>query len=141
MTNPIPAARRWLGTPFVPRASCRGAGADCLGLIRGLWRDLHGAEPWPIPAYGPDWPRALGDNALQIALQKHLPSLAAPRTGAVLLFRLRAGQTPAHLGLCTGTHFIHAHHTSGTIESPLSTPWRHRIAGAFALIPKPQQEA
>ena len=32
----VMAARGWIGTPYVHQASCRGAGADCLGLIRGV---------------------------------------------------------------------------------------------------------
>ncbi|MEM9842167.1 MAG: peptidase P60, partial [Pseudomonadota bacterium] len=35
----IEAARAWLGTPYRHQASRRGVGADCLGLIRGVWRD------------------------------------------------------------------------------------------------------
>ncbi len=32
----VELARLWLGTPYVHQASTRGAGADCLGLIRGI---------------------------------------------------------------------------------------------------------
>ncbi|MFZ2468534.1 MAG: peptidase, partial [Parvibaculum sedimenti] len=41
----VAAARAWIGTPYRHQASCKGAGADCLGLVRGLWREFHGAEP------------------------------------------------------------------------------------------------
>jgi len=36
----VAAARAWLGTPYRHRASVRGAGCDCLGLLRGVWRAL-----------------------------------------------------------------------------------------------------
>lgn len=37
MQNDIVArARAWIGTPYEHQASCRGAGTDCLGLLRGL---------------------------------------------------------------------------------------------------------
>ena len=33
-------ARRWLGTPYLHQASECGVGADCLGLLRGVWRGV-----------------------------------------------------------------------------------------------------
>jgi len=41
----IAAARAWLGTPYHNQASLRGVGCDCLGLARGVGRDVVGAEP------------------------------------------------------------------------------------------------
>ena len=35
----VAAARGWLGTPYQHQASARGAGAGCLGLLRGIWGD------------------------------------------------------------------------------------------------------
>ena len=48
-------ARRWIGTPYRHQASMIGSGADCLGLVRGVWRNLIGDEPERIPAYTEDW--------------------------------------------------------------------------------------
>ena len=36
----VEIARSWIGTPYEHQASCAGAGADCLGLLRGIWRAL-----------------------------------------------------------------------------------------------------
>ncbi|NCO16648.1 MAG: peptidase, partial [Alphaproteobacteria bacterium] len=41
----VAEARRWIGTPYVHQSSARGAGTDCLGLLRGVWRALYGVEP------------------------------------------------------------------------------------------------
>ena len=41
----VAIARDWIGTPYRNQASMKGAGADCLGLIRGVWRALYGQEP------------------------------------------------------------------------------------------------
>ena len=60
----VAAARGWIGTPYVHQASCKGAGADCLGLVRGVWREILGDEPLKLPAYTPDWSEASGDEAL-----------------------------------------------------------------------------
>ena len=35
----VAAARRWLGTPYHHQATRQGVGADCLGLVRGVWRE------------------------------------------------------------------------------------------------------
>jgi NlpC/P60 family putative phage cell wall peptidase len=45
----IAVARSWLGTPYHDQASLRGVGCDCLGLARGVWREVVGPEPFPIP--------------------------------------------------------------------------------------------
>ncbi|MFS8182119.1 hypothetical protein ACMG4P_11260 [Pseudovibrio denitrificans] len=56
LSNEVVAlARGWLGTPYHHQASVKGAGCDCLGLVRGIWRELYGSEPQEIPAYSPDW--------------------------------------------------------------------------------------
>ena len=49
-TRIIAEARAWIGTPYRHQASLQGVGCDCLGLVRGVWRALHGAEPEATPA-------------------------------------------------------------------------------------------
>jgi len=131
-------ARLWLGTPYCHQASLRGAGADCLGLVRGLWRALHGTDPAGIPPYGPDWAETGRDEALWQALS-HLMRPAGPtlEPGDILLFRMRAASVAKHLGVLTATgpdaRFIHAYSGHGVVESPLSTPWARRIVARFDL--------
>ena len=60
----VRAARGWIGTPYVHQASVRGAGCDCLGLLRGVWRDCLGPEPETVPPYTMDWSEPQGDEAL-----------------------------------------------------------------------------
>jgi len=55
MSAVIEAARGWLGTPYRHQASVKGVGSDCLGLVRGVWREVMGEEPdttppWPLPS-------------------------------------------------------------------------------------------
>ena len=47
----VSEARLWLGTPYVHQMACRGAGCDCLGLVRGVWRGVYGAETKNQQAY------------------------------------------------------------------------------------------
>ena len=51
----LAAAYDWLDTPYQHQASVKGGGCDCLGLIRGIWRDIYGDEPMETPAYTADW--------------------------------------------------------------------------------------
>lgn len=133
----VAEARRWIGTPYVHQASARGAGADCLGLLRGVWRALYGDEPEAVPPYTPDWSEPQGDEVLWQAARRVLiekpPEAGAP--GDVLLFRMRAGTVAKHLGLQgrggTGPSFIHAYSGRGVVESPLSAPWVRRIVARF----------
>ncbi|WP_128253819.1 NlpC/P60 family protein [Falsirhodobacter deserti] len=129
-------ARRWIGTPYVHQGDVRGAGTDCLGLIRGVWRSIAGAEPEPVPAYTMDWSEPSGDDVLMRAAHRWLVRRpdGQPEAGDVLLFRMRAGGVAKHLGIFSGEgRFIHAYTGHGVTESPLSAPWARRIAARFAF--------
>ena len=139
MSGVVLAARRWIGTPYVHQASCRGAGCDCLGLLRGVWRDLHGAEPEPVPAYTADWSEASGEERLWAAAERHLVARPLPEAapGDVLLFRMRDGGVAKHVGLQAETgpvpSFIHAYSGRGVVESALTPPWARRLVARFAF--------
>lgn len=130
-------ARGWIGTPYVHQASCKGAGADCLGLLRGVWRALYGAEPAPLPGYTADWSEASGEERLLAAACRHLtPAEDLPEApGDVLVFRMAPGAVAKHLGILSAAGpqgaFLHAYSGHGVVESPLSAPWRRRIAARF----------
>lgn len=130
-------AQDWLGTPYQHQASCKGAGTDCLGLLRGIWREIYGAEPRNVPAYTPDWSEPTGEEVLLKAATDLLRSVApgAGIAGDVLVFRMRPGAVAKHLGLLAKTGpepaFIHAYSGHGVVLSPLSTPWQHKIAAIF----------
>lgn len=133
----VTAARGWIGTPYVHQAATRGAGCDCLGLLRGLWRELLGAEPEPVPAYSMDWSEPQGEERLWAAVQRHMRAKPPEdvAAGDVLLFRMRRGSVAKHLGLqadiAPRPSFIHAYSGHGVVESPLSGPWRRRIVARF----------
>lgn len=130
------AARGWIGTPYRHGASCRGAGADCLGLVRGVWRELRGPEPAIVPPYGPDWSEAGGEERLWAAAMRYLVprDAGAVAAGDVLLFRMRAGAVAKHLGIATGPcGFVHAYSGHGVIESALTPPWARRVVARFGF--------
>ncbi|MFD1798238.1 peptidase [Paracoccus aurantiacus] len=130
----VAAARLWLGTPYHDQASLRGVGCDCLGLIRGVWRDIVGREALPVPAYPRDWGETGPTEVLAAAAQQVLLPIDVGEAGpgAVVLFRMRAGAIAKHCGILTdGGRFIHAYERLGVIEEPLTPAWRRRIAFAF----------
>jgi NlpC/P60 family putative phage cell wall peptidase len=135
----VTAARGWIGTPYRHQASVKGVGADCLGLVRGVWRCCCGPELEEIPAYAPDWSEAGGAEDLCGALRRWLiaRNTAPPDPGDVLLFRMRDGAVAKHLGIAArgdfGATFIHAFARHGIVESPLSEPWARRIVARFVF--------
>lgn len=134
MSAVVTEARRWVGTPYVHQASVLGAGCDCLGLIRGVWRALHGPEPEKVPAYTADWSEPQGAEVLFAAALRHMrPVEGAWSPGQVLLFRMRDGGVAKHLGVLAGQTFIHAYTGHGVLESPLSAPWRRRVVARFSM--------
>lgn len=135
-TDVVDAAKRWIGTPYRHQASVHGVGTDCLGLIRGVWRELYGAEPVQVPAYTVDWSEASREEALWQAAQEYLkPRSGNAQPGDVILFRMRDGMVAKHLGILTrdGSEptFIHAYQRHGVIESPFSAPWQRRAVSFF----------
>ena len=61
-------AASWIGTPYLHQASVKGAGCDCLGLVRGIWRAALGEEPLPLPPYTPEWGKTSArDTLLEVA--------------------------------------------------------------------------
>jgi len=135
----VGAARCWIGTPYRHQASVKGAGCDCLGLLRGVWREIHGVEPASVPAYTRDWSEPGGEERLWDAARRHLlpKPLEAVAPGDVILFRMRAGSVAKHLGIQAETGpaltFLHAYSGHGVVESPLSGPWARRIVARFAF--------
>ncbi|MFD1882360.1 peptidase [Paracoccus pacificus] len=132
----VALARSWIGTPYVHQASVRGSGADCLGLIRGIWRELFGDEPETPPPYTPDWGEISGHELLLAGALRHLrelPREVPMQPGEVLLFRMRSGAIAKHLGIVAvpNASFVHAYDRHGVVESPLSAPWIAGIVGRF----------
>ena len=68
----VAAARAFLGTPYRHQAATIGAGCDCLGLLRGVWRQLYGSEAGPVPPYRADLRDPLHAGALRAAAERLL---------------------------------------------------------------------
>ncbi|HMT13409.1 MAG TPA: NlpC/P60 family protein [Aestuariivirga sp.] len=134
-------ARGWLGTPYAHQASLKGVGCDCLGLLRGVWREAYGTEPEAPPPYAPDWAEAGADDLLRAAGERHLiavdPAEIGP--GAVLLFRWRPHLPAKHAAIAVSpSRMIHAQEGAVVSEVALSPWWRRRLAHVFRF---PERDA
>lgn len=149
----VAAARAWIGTPYRHQASLRGVGCDCLGLVRGVWRDVYGSDAEVPPAYSPDWAEATGEETLLAAAVRHCRpiTLEEMAPGDLLVFRWRTGLPAKHCGILVAmsscpsdrrsstpsARMVHAYDAAGAVaEGSLADEWRRRIAGVFAF-PEP----
>jgi len=128
----VALAESWIGTPYRHQAATRGVGCDCIGLIRGIWRELYDKEPEAVPAYAPDWAERSGEDRLIKAASRlfgpALP-LSQAEPGDLLLFRWRPDCVAKHAGILVApTHFIHAYEQVAVTRSALVPSWRRRVA-------------
>jgi NlpC/P60 family putative phage cell wall peptidase len=142
----VAAAREWLGTPYHEQASVIGVGCDCLGLARGVWREVVGPEPFLVPSYTRDWgetgPHEVLAEGARTAMIEILPIDAGP--GALILFRMMPRAIAKHVGIMTSeSRFIHAYERLGVIEEALTPAWCRRVAFAFLfpLFSPPKRNA
>jgi NlpC/P60 family putative phage cell wall peptidase len=146
MGDIVRIARTWIGTPYVHQAARRGAGCDCLGLLRGVWAEVSGDPLEPVPPYTSDWSEPQGDEVLWQAVADRLIAKPrdAPQPGDVLVFRMRQGAVAKHVGLQanTGPHatFIHAYQGHGVHESTFSAPWQRRLVARFSTTVRPKDK-
>ncbi|MEM9233272.1 MAG: NlpC/P60 family protein [Pseudomonadota bacterium] len=127
------AASAWLGTPYRHQASAKGQGTDCLGLLRGIWRELLGEEPEKLPPYTPRWTVEIGEPLLEAAQRFLLPAPGhQPCAGQVLLFRMVVSGPVKHCGIAISSgYFIHAYDGRAVTMSRYSRWWTARLEGLF----------
>lgn len=134
----VAIARSWIGTPYCHQASAKGSGTDCLGLLRGIWRELYGNEPERIPAYSINWTeRFHSDYLLEAAARNFEPvETAEQKPGDVLILRMRRFAAAKHAAILADSDLgystiIHAYSGHGVVESAFTPVWRRNIAGIF----------
>jgi NlpC/P60 family putative phage cell wall peptidase len=137
----VALAESWIGTPYRHQGAAKGIGCDCIGLIRGIWRELYGEEPETVPPYAPDWAERSGEDRLTDAALRlfgePLP-FGLAQSGDLLLFRWRPDCVAKHAGILMGpTHFIHAYEQSAVTRSALVPSWRWRIASVHRFPAAP----
>lgn len=137
-------ARRWLGTPWHHQASRCGAGTDCLGLVRGIWRALYGREPYGLP----DYPRTVPVGSPEVILElagRYMAQVPQPqerqgriaaRPGQMLVFRMHRDFPARHLAILSEPQrMIHALSNRAVAETAFSPWWQKRCVAVFAFPP------
>ena len=133
----VASARAWIGTPYQHQASLKGIGCDCLGLLRGVWREVTGSEPEKLPPYSADWAEATGQETLYLGCRRHLHQIdtIAIKPGDVVLFRIFPHGPAKHCGIVAekdgALTLIHARQNKQVNEEPFSIFWRKKLAYAF----------
>jgi NlpC/P60 family putative phage cell wall peptidase len=128
----VQLATQWISTPYRHQGSIKNVGCDCLGLVRGIWRELYGCEPATIPPYSLDWAENGMEDSLLNAARRHFVSADTLLPGMLIVFRWRNDVMAKHLGIYTGEdRFIHAYERGMVTQSPLVPQWKKRIAGIF----------
>lgn len=132
----VAEALTWTGTPYRHQGARKGVGCDCLGLVRGVWRGVYGAEAEVPGPYAADWAETGEGDPLVAAARRHCAERPAPaaEAGDLLLFRLRPRLPARHCGIALSqSHFLHAYQGHAVISSPLDPHWRRRLCGVFTF--------
>lgn len=137
----VAEARKWLGTPYIHQASKCQIGTDCLGLIRGVYRALCGAEAEIPPAYERVATAHDGETLWEAAQRHLLPVQGSAQAGQVLLFRLRPSEPAHHLAICSGDRqramsMIHACFGASVVEVNYHRWWQSRCVAQFEFPKK-----
>ncbi|WP_371396202.1 NlpC/P60 family protein [Fretibacter rubidus] len=131
-------AQDWIDTPYQHQASTKQAGCDCLGLVRGIWREIYGEEPIATPPYTANWAEETGRETLLRAAQSCLNplDLDATQPGDIMLFRMTPNAMCKHIAVrASETTIIHAYWGRAVVESFLVPYWQKRHAYSFAFPP------
>lgn len=132
----LACAESWLDTPYRHQSSVKHVGTDCLGLIRGVWRELYGAEPEIPPAYTPDWAEMTGEESLWDAAHRWLTPISEPQPGDALLFRMAPTAPCKHIGILhADRRILHAYWGKSVVISHFAPFWRRRHVASFAFPP------
>lgn len=141
----LASARSWIGTRYTHQQSVKHVGCDCLGFLRGVWREVIGPEPTGerMPNYTPTWAEQVGQEWLMDVCDRHLIRIdhepirrgADIDNGDIVLFRMFKNG-PAKHGAITVTpnRIIHSYYAARYVtETALAKDWRDKIAAAFAF--------
>lgn len=132
----VAEAMSWLGTPYRHQASLKHVGCDCLGLLRGVWREVKGDEPELAPPYAPRWSDATkNDLLLEMAERNFCRKLqdAEIEVGDILLFKYRQNLPTRHVAIAISSEeFIHAYAGRGVVVNSFSAWWRRHLTAHFS---------
>lgn len=122
-------ARTWIGTPFQHQGRVKGVGADCVGIIIGVARDL-GLSEFDTRDYS-KYPNVPMMGSL---LREHLEEIDYKdvQPGDVLWIKVKG--SPQHLAMKTDKGILHAHMGLGKcVEVNLDKATERLVMSAFRI--------
>jgi len=128
-------ALEWVGTPYHHQACLKGVGADCVGLLRGVFIETYGYDPEKPPTYSPAWGESTKDELLLQAAGKYLTPVSGLNWGVsdVLVFRIRNAASAKHCAIVVGDNkMIHAVSGRAVFVAGINA-WAKQIAGTFSF--------
>lgn len=141
----IQKARTFLRTPWKHQARCKGVAVDCIGLLVGAFCEA-GAQIDDVIDYGrnPNPRRFLGhlseyfvrvsDPEFPDKLEHDVVSLSSIVPGDVLVFSFVGRDLPQHVGISTGSSFIHTYESAGCVaEHALGLEWQRHLHSVWRL--------
>lgn len=130
----ITVARSWINTPYRDQASLKGVGCDCLGLLRGVFRELNHTDedPEQVPAYQSTWYDHSKEDELLNAAKRHLNEIQEIKPGCVLVFRMRITVAAKHCAIVTeNDYMLHAYSGKKVFEVSMGEWWKNKVVGIF----------
>lgn len=129
-------ALEWRGTPFHDRASVKGHGADCAGLLKGVYTRVGLIEDFVVPSYSPQWFQH-HDEELFLKVLKQCGGrridLAAGLPGDVLMYNF--GRHAAHGAIIVSeAAIVHAYKPAKMITMGDRREFAHRLHSAWSLF-------
>ncbi len=120
----VAEARTWIGTPFQHAQSCKGKGADCVGLCIGTFKALGGIAPGWFPApYSQQWHVHKNEELLvnTVAAFGFIEKPVGQRELGDLLF-FQFGRVCSHVGIYVGDNqMVHAYFSlHRAVQQPLT---------------------
>ena len=131
----IAEAREWLGTPFHHQASVKGAGCDCIGLVKGVGVALGIVDYDPNSALAKsfsNYPKLPDSKRMREGLATWLINIPFSEASVGDILFMSWGRDPMHVAIKTDCGIIHSY--SGikkVIEHALDEEWNRRIVAAY----------
>jgi cell wall-associated NlpC family hydrolase len=97
---------QWQGTPYVPKASVKGVGADCGGFVHAIYSPYYDLPPMPTN-YAADWATHRDDELYLDFIMPFVNEVPRVLPGGFTLFHLGKAYSHAAIMLEDG-NYIHA---------------------------------
>lgn len=138
-TAVVREALEWCGTPFHDRASLKGEGCDCAGLLKGVFTApaIAMVDDFQVPNYSPQWFQHRDEELFLKALEEHggrRIDLATALPGDVLMYNF--GRHAAHGAIIVSdTAIVHAYKPARKVTKGERRELLHRFHSAWTLFP------